>query len=118
MKSNNQKTLKMKTIKHKYMLLMLLFITAGSFAQTSKLKNSYKTSANVIVELDSRYTNIIVENWDRNEVAVEAYLNGNSGNKKATKELEFLFSSMHQSSGCHLGNIQDFAYFFMIVAFH
>jgi len=87
MKSNNQKTLKMKTIKHKYILLMLLFITAGSFAQTSKLKNSYKTSANVTVELDSRYTNIIVENWDKNEVVVEAYLNGNSGNKKATKEL-------------------------------
>ncbi|WP_089661226.1 hypothetical protein [Christiangramia echinicola] len=77
----------MRTIKLKYVMLSLLFITAGSFAQTKKLSKTYKTSANVNVELDSRHTNIIIENWDRNEVQIEAYLEGDTGDKENTKKL-------------------------------
>ncbi len=84
---NNQKTTDMRTIKLKYVILSLLFITAGSFAQTKKLSKSYKTSQDVNVELDSRHTNIIIENWDRNEVQIEAYLEGDTGDKEMTKKL-------------------------------
>jgi len=77
----------MRTIKLKYMMLSLLFITAGSFAQTKKLSKSYKTSQDVNVELDSRHTNIIIENWDKNEVQIEAYLEGDTGDKEMTKKL-------------------------------
>ncbi|PTX44114.1 hypothetical protein C8P64_0084 [Christiangramia gaetbulicola] len=77
----------MRTIKLKYVILSLLFITAGSFAQTKKLSKTYKTSPDVNVELDSRHTNIIIENWDRNEVQIEAYLEGDTGDKEMTKKL-------------------------------
>ncbi|MCH4821615.1 hypothetical protein ML462_00380 [Gramella lutea] len=77
----------MRTIKLKYVILSLLFITAGSFAQTKKLSKSYNTSPDVNVELDSRHTNIIIENWDRNEVQIEAYLEGDTGDKESTKKL-------------------------------
>ncbi len=77
----------MRTIKLKYVMLSLLFITAGSFAQTKKLSKNYKTSSDVNVELDSRHTNIIIENWDRNEVQIEAYLEGDTGDREMTKKL-------------------------------
>ncbi|TBW26489.1 hypothetical protein [Gramella sp. KN1008] len=77
----------MRTIRLKYMMLVLLFITAGSFAQTKKLSKNYKTPADVNVEIDSRHTNIIIENWDKNEVEIEAYLEGDTGNKEETQKL-------------------------------
>ena len=77
----------MRTIKLKYVILSLLFITAGSFAQTKKLSKTYKTSPNVNIELDSRHTNIIIENWDRNEVQIDAYLEGDTGDKEMTRKL-------------------------------
>ena len=77
----------MKTIRLKYIMLTLLFITSGSFAQTKKLSKNYKTSGDVNIEVDSRHTNIIVENWDKNEVEIEAYIEGDTGNKEATKQL-------------------------------
>ncbi|MCG9972987.1 hypothetical protein [Christiangramia crocea] len=77
----------MKTIRLKYIMLCLLFITAGSFAQTKKLSKNYRTSADVNVEVDSRHTNIIIENWDKNEVEIEAYLEGGSENKEETQKL-------------------------------
>ena len=77
----------MKTIRLKYIMLALLFITAGSFAQTKKLSKTYKTAADVNVEIDSRHTNIIIENWDKNEVAIEAFLENTSGNNEETQKL-------------------------------
>ena len=77
----------MRTIKLKYVMLSLLFITAGSFAQTKKMSKTYKTTPEVNVELESRHTNIIIENWDRNEVQIEAYLEGDTGDKETTKKM-------------------------------
>ncbi|MUP41817.1 hypothetical protein [Christiangramia aestuarii] len=77
----------MRTMKLKYVILSLLFITTGSFAQTKKLSKTYKTAPDVNLELDSRHTNIIIENWDRNEVQIEAYLEGDTGDKEMTRKL-------------------------------
>ncbi len=77
----------MKTLRLNYILLVLLFIGAGSIAQTKKLSKNYKTSAEVNVEIDSRHTNVIIENWDKNEVEIEAYLNAEGANKEETKKL-------------------------------
>jgi len=77
----------MRTIKLKYVMLSLLFVTMGSVAQTKKMSKTYKTSSDVNVELDSRHTNIIIENWDRNEVQIEAYLEGETGDREMTKKL-------------------------------
>ncbi|MCM4158082.1 DUF4097 domain-containing protein [Gramella sp. AN32] len=77
----------MKTIRLNYAILMLLFISAAGFAQTKKFNKTYSTNAEVNVEIDSKHTNVIIENWDKDEVSVEAYLEGDTGNKEQTKEL-------------------------------
>ncbi len=64
----------MKTIKFNYTLLFCLLFSTGIFAQIKKLEKTYKTKQDVSVVVDAKYTNIIVENWDKNEVAIEAYL--------------------------------------------
>ncbi len=76
----------MKTIRLKYVILSLLFIATGSFAQT-RMNKTFKTSPEVNIELDSRHTNIIIENWDRNEVQLEAYLEGDTGDNVNTEKL-------------------------------
>ncbi|WP_010228787.1 hypothetical protein [Gillisia marina] len=79
----------MKTIKSNYILLFCLLFSAGIFAQTKKLEKSYKTKQDVSVVVDSKYTNIIVENWDKNEVAIEAFLEtGNLSAEDAKKALD------------------------------
>lgn len=58
------------------MFLMALVGTINIQAQ-DKFKGSYQTDPNVVVELEVHHTNIIVEPWKKNEVAVEAYLEDN-----------------------------------------
>ncbi len=77
----------MKTIKLNYLMLSLLFITAGSFAQTKKLSKNYKTATDVNVAIEARHTNVIIENWDKAEVEIEAYLETDSATKEETKKL-------------------------------
>ncbi|WP_034922714.1 hypothetical protein [Gillisia sp. CAL575] len=79
----------MKTIKFNYTLLFCLLFSTGIFAQIKKLEKTYKTKQDVSVVVDAKYTNIIVENWDKNEVAIEAYLeSGNLKSEEAKKAME------------------------------
>lgn len=79
----------MKTIKLNYILLVCLLFSAGMFAQTKKLAKTYKTKQDVTVVIDAKYTNILVENWDKNEVVIEAFLEtGNLKSEDAKKALE------------------------------
>ncbi|MFV8226717.1 DUF4097 family beta strand repeat-containing protein [Christiangramia aquimixticola] len=77
----------MRTIRLKLVILSLLFISAGSFAQTKKLSKTYSASGDVNLELDAKHTHIIIENWDKNEVQVDAYLEGDSKDKEAAKKV-------------------------------
>jgi len=79
----------MKNIKSNYILLFCLLFSAGIFAQTKKLEKTYKTNQDVSVVIDAKYTNIIIENWDKNEVVIEAFLEtGNLKGEEAKKALE------------------------------
>ncbi|MEO2064679.1 MAG: DUF4097 family beta strand repeat-containing protein [Christiangramia sp.] len=77
----------MKTIRLNYAFVFLLFIAAGAVAQTKKLSKTYQTPGDVKIEIDSRHTNVIIENWDRNEVQIEAILDGDTGNKENTQKI-------------------------------
>ncbi|MFD1095207.1 hypothetical protein [Salegentibacter chungangensis] len=77
----------MKTYRLNYILVLLLCCTAGVFAQTKKLSKTYKTNNEVTLSIDAKHTNVIIENWDRNEVAIEAYLNSGSKDKEEVKAL-------------------------------
>ncbi len=79
----------MTTIKSNYILLLCILFSAGIFAQNKKLEKTYKTKQDVSIVIDAKYTNIIIENWDKNEVAIDAYLEvGNLKGEDAKKALE------------------------------
>ena len=75
----------MKTIKSNILLLLFLVFSIGISAQNKKLDKSYKTKADVTIRIDAKYTNVIVENWDKNEVAIEAFLEGGDLKGEALK---------------------------------
>ncbi len=72
----------MKIFRLNYVILWLLCCTTA-IAQTKKLDKSFKTNANVTVNVDATHTNIVVEHWDRNEVQVEALLDGQKMSEEA-----------------------------------
>ncbi|HSI71380.1 MAG TPA: hypothetical protein VK941_14180, partial [Gillisia sp.] len=66
----------MKTFKLNTLLLVLVLSTASVFSQNKKLDKTFKANQDVRINLDSRHTNVTFETWDRNEVRVEAYIDG------------------------------------------
>ncbi|WP_424494786.1 hypothetical protein [Salinimicrobium sp. GXAS 041] len=77
----------MKTMKLKILMLFLLSGTVVAIAQTEKLEKTYKTNADVTLEVDASHTNVVIENWDRNEVQIEAFLESGQSDKETTKAL-------------------------------
>lgn len=63
----------MRIFRHNLMVVWLLCCTAA-MAQTKKLDKNFKTNSNVSLNVDATHTNVVVEQWDRNEVQVEAFL--------------------------------------------
>ncbi len=88
----------MTTIKSNILLLLLcLLLGAGGFAQTKKLAKSYKTNADVALHIDAKHTDVIIENWDKNEVSIEAFLE--AGDLKGEALKNALDSWKLESSG-------------------
>ncbi|AWH72905.1 hypothetical protein DCS32_01625 [Dokdonia sp. Dokd-P16] len=59
--------------------LTLLFVASGSvFAQSKKEKLNERFSVNkdVSITVDTRYADVVFETWNKNEVSVEAYVEG------------------------------------------
>lgn len=74
----------MKTFRYNLMVVLLCCSAAG-MAQ-SKLQETFRTNPDVSVVIDARHTNVIVENWDRNEVEIEAYLEGDDSEERTRQE--------------------------------
>jgi len=83
----NQKALPMKMHKYNIALLFLLIVSNITLAQTRKLDKSYNVNNDVVIKINSKHTNLLVESWDKNVVSVEAYLNSEKLNKEETKKL-------------------------------
>ena len=75
----------MKIIRLNYLIVWLLCCTT-MFAQTKKLDRTYKTNADVILNIDAAHTNIVVEHWDKNEVELQAIMEFQGGEKKEMNE--------------------------------
>lgn len=86
MTSINQNSKAMKTNKYKSLVLLVLFCTA-SFAQTKKLDKTFKTNKDVTVVVDSKYSDLQVEYWDKNEVQVEAVVTNAPSDQKQLQQI-------------------------------
>jgi len=66
----------MKLFKTIYLKLVLLLMTVSVTAQQklSKIDQSVRADKDVVVNLDTSHTNIIVETWDNDYIEVEAFI--------------------------------------------
>lgn len=71
----------MKIFRLNYVIVWLLCCTTA-IAQSKKLDKSFKTNANVTVNIDAAHTHVVVEHWDRNEVQVEAFLDAQKADEQ------------------------------------
>ena len=86
MKSINPNSRAMKTNRYKILMLMLLSCVVA-VAQTKKLDKTFKTNRDVTVVIDSKYSDLQVEYWDKNEVQVEAVVTNASSDQKQLQQV-------------------------------
>ncbi len=58
-------------------LLLLLLVSTFSFAQKNYVE-SFNVGDNVEVSVNTSYTNVIFETWNKNKVEVEAFINNDN----------------------------------------
>jgi hypothetical protein len=69
----------MKTIQIKWLLLITCFVMIGSVqaqGKQEKLNERFNVNRDVTIEVDTRYADVIFETWSKDEVSVEAYVEG------------------------------------------
>ncbi|RMB60601.1 hypothetical protein EAX61_07205 [Dokdonia sinensis] len=69
----------MKTIFYKGLFLIALFVISGNAvaqAKKEKLNERFNVNSDVEIDVDTRYADVIFETWNKNEVSVEAYIEG------------------------------------------
>lgn len=76
----------MKIFKLKIMLLAGVLFSSTAIGQTKKVEKSYSTKADVTVEIDATHANLEVEQWDKNEVLIEAFLEMPDASEAARKK--------------------------------
>ena len=79
----------MKVNKHNFIWTLILCTTiVFGQKQTKKINESFKVNNDVLVEIDTRHTDVTVEIWNKNEVSIlgswEGFL------KKAKRDLRLL----------------------------
>jgi len=60
---------------------MMLSGSVLAQAKKEKLKERFNTNKDVEIEVDTRYADVIFETWNKNEVSVEAYVEGDNADK-------------------------------------
>ena len=76
----------MKTIHIQYMLLISCFIMIGSVhaqSKQEKLNERFNVNKDVTIEVDTRYADVIFQTWNKDEVSVEAFVEGEDAKEAA-----------------------------------
>ena len=87
-KPNIKKYQKMK--QYKLITLTLLFLGVFSLnaqQKIEKVSKAVKANKDVTLNLNTNYTNIEIDTWDKNEVQVEAYIESKKLSKKELQEI-------------------------------
>ena len=97
----------MKMHKLNYILLFLLGCTFSVSAQ-DMMQRSYEVNNDVTVDIDAKNTNIIIENWDKNTVAIEAFINDGIPKNEATKMMDnWKLSTNGSKNRIHISSKSD-----------
>ncbi|WP_299763183.1 hypothetical protein [uncultured Dokdonia sp.] len=74
----------MNTTKIYWFLIAVFMMLSGNVlaqAKKEKLKERFNTNKDVEIEVDTRYADVIFETWNKNEVSVEAYVEGEDADR-------------------------------------
>lgn len=78
----------MKAIKHNVIAALLLCTTvAFSQTRTQKSTESFNVDNDVVVEINTHHSDVVVQHWDKNEVLVETVLSVDGVSVEESKEL-------------------------------
>ena len=70
-------------VKQKYNIIVLFALLASTFASAQeRYKESFKVNKDALVSVNAEYTNVIFETWNKDEVEVEAFVEGDLSNKE------------------------------------
>lgn len=66
-------------------IIALCVMTSSAFAQEKeeKLSERFSTNENVEIRVDTRYADVIFETWNKDEVSIEAYVEGENATEAA-----------------------------------
>lgn len=77
----------MKTHKICKLSIFLLFFSIGIGNAQNKYKESFKASKDMVVDVNTSYTNVIFETWNKDLVEVEAFVEGKDLTENEKKEI-------------------------------
>ena len=80
----------MKLIKPYKLIVLLTFLSVFSLNAQQKLQKkaqSIKANKDVTLNLDTSYTNIEIDTWNKNEVKVEAYIESSELSKEELQDI-------------------------------
>ncbi len=76
-----------RLITFKNSLVIALLLTTIQFYGQSKYVETFNASEDMVVEVNTSYTNIIFETWNKNKVEVEAFIDDNTLSDSEKKEV-------------------------------
>jgi len=79
----------MKALSYKITLITILIFTTLLNAQTfdKKYKQEFKVNSDVVIDVNTRYTDIEIETWNKNEVTIEATIIIEGASKERADEI-------------------------------
>ncbi len=79
----------MKALSYKIILITILIFTTLLNAQTfdKKYKQEFKVNSDVVIDVNTRYTDIEIETWNKNEVTIEATIIIEGASKERADEI-------------------------------
>lgn len=72
--------------KHSLVILIVLFASSYVFSQTKHVE-SFNVTNDVLVSVNTSFTNVIFETWNKDKVEVEAYVDGEKLSEQEKKDI-------------------------------
>jgi len=78
----------MRTIQFKFIIVMLtLGLAANAQKYDHKYSEEFNTKENVVIDLDTRHTDVEIETWNKNKVHIEATIEISGASKEKADEI-------------------------------
>ncbi|GAB1307491.1 hypothetical protein KH5_01740 [Urechidicola sp. KH5] len=105
----------MKAIKYSVLIVFLLQVgLLVAQTQTKQIKENFNVNSDVVIEINTSHSDVVVEHWDKNQVSIEATLTANGMSKSEAEELfkNWKLEALGNSSKVVVTSHPNFTYHF------